>query len=41
MDNHKNRKIYSFSNNGKIEGAKNKKELKLRIMKLTNNANII
>ena len=37
MDNHKNRKIYSFSNNGKIDGLKNKKELKLRIMKLTNN----
>lgn len=37
MENHKNRKAYSFSNNSKIDGLKNKKELKLRIMKLTNN----
>ena len=36
MENHKNRKAYSFSNNSKIDGLKNKKELKLRIMKLTN-----
>ena len=37
MDNHKHRKAYSFSNSGKIDGLKNKKQLKLRIMKLTNN----
>ena len=37
MENQKNRKTYSFSNGGKIDGLKNKKQLKLRIMKLTNN----
>ena len=37
MDKQKNRKAYSFSNNSKIEGLKNKKELRLRLIKLTNN----
>lgn len=37
MENQKNRKNYSFSKSGKIDGLKNKKQLKLKIMKLTNN----
>ena len=37
MDKPKKRKAYSFSNKSKIEGLKNKKELRLRLIKLTNN----
>ena len=37
MDKPKKKKAYSFSNKSKIEGLKNKKELRLRLIKLTNN----
>ena len=36
MDNHKKRKTYSFDNS-KMERIKNKKEIRLRLIKLTNN----
>ena len=36
MDNHKNRKAYSFSNSSKIDRIKNKKDIRLRLIKLTN-----
>ena len=35
MDNHKKRKTYSFDNS-KMERIKNKKEIRLRLIKLTN-----
>ena len=37
MDNHKRKKNYSFSNNSKIDRMKNKKDIRLRLIKLTNN----
>ena len=37
MDSYKRKKNISFSNNSKIDRMKNKKELKLRLIKLTNN----
>ena len=37
MDTHKSRKTYSFQNNNKFDRIKNKKELRLRLIKLTNN----
>jgi hypothetical protein len=36
MDNHKKGKNYSFSNNSKIDRIKNKKDIRLRLIKLTN-----
>ena len=40
MDNHKSRKTYSFQNNNKFDRIKNKKELRLRLIKLTNIINL-